>query len=290
MPGEAEEGAGTIRIAGEGVAAELAPAAGGRLARLTFGARDALAPLGPWSVGGRRWPKGGAYPLIPFSNRIRNARLAFEGRAHRLEAHPDAAPHALHGPAHLDRWRLAEADGGAATLELERLADAHWPWAIAARQRFSCAGAGFVVTLTLENRDVTAMPAGLGWHPYFAFPPGSRIAHDSARAWEADDEFLPTRRQQAIAGGEAPAEGTFYLSRWTAVDLDLAGLRLRMTADPLFDHLVLHRPPGGLYYCAEPVSHLADAFNLADEGVAGVGARRLGPGESLSGAVRLAPF
>ena len=52
-------------------------------------------------------------------------------------------------------------------------------------------------------------------------------------------------------------------------------------------NLVLHVPVGAPYACIEPVTHVADAFNLAAAGVEGTGARVLQPGETLAGLVRL---
>jgi aldose 1-epimerase len=61
-----------------------------------------------------------------------------------------------------------------------------------------------------------------------------------------------------------------------------------VTSAPPLDFLVLHAPAGTPYACLEPVSHAADAFNLAANGIAGAGARRLAPGEILAGRVRIA--
>ena len=65
------------------------------------------------------------------------------------------------------------------------------------------------------------------------------------------------------------------------------GARLRMAADAAFGHLVVHRPDNLAYLCVEPVSHVADGFNLAARGAAGTGARLLAPGESMGGTIRL---
>jgi aldose 1-epimerase len=61
-----------------------------------------------------------------------------------------------------------------------------------------------------------------------------------------------------------------------------------LQADPLFGHLVVHRPDPPHYLCLEPVSHVANGFNLADAGVAGTGTRMLAPGESMGGQIRIA--
>ena len=64
------------------------------------------------------------------------------------------------------------------------------------------------------------------------------------------------------------------------------GVCLRVEADPVFGHLVVHRLDTLAYLCLEPVSHVADSFNLATRGVADTGTRWLAAGESLAGAMR----
>ena len=71
------------------------------------------------------------------------------------------------------------------------------------------------------------------------------------------------------------------------IPLDLPdGAHLSITCDPVFGHLVVHRPPSGAYLCVEPVSHVANGFNLAARGVAETGTRFLEPGETLQGQIR----
>ena len=50
---------------------------------------------------------------------------------------------------------------------------------------------------------------------------------------------------------------------------------------------LLHRPPQPLYLCLEPVTHVADAFNLAAQGQADTGTVLLAPGESFSASLTI---
>ena len=83
---------------------------------------------------------------------------------------------------------------------------------------------------------------------------------------------------------------THYVGGWNGVaGLDLpAGARLRVTADAVFRHLVVHRPDNTAYLCLEPASHVANGFNLAARGVPDTGTRLLAPGEAMGGTVRFA--
>ena len=55
------------------------------------------------------------------------------------------------------------------------------------------------------------------------------------------------------------------------------------------DFLVVYSPAGEDYFCAEPVSHCTDAFNLARQGRRDTGMLTLGPRATLGVSVRFRP-
>ena len=271
------------------VSAELAPLHGGRLSALRVsgpdGTQDLVPPLTPWTAPERSWPKEGAYPLFPYSNRIRNAVVRHGGRAFAIRPHPAAAPHSLHGPAHLKPWRVEEADQRHATLVLDYAPDADWPWAFQARQVFALSDDGLTVSLSIRNDANEPAPAGMGWHPYFICGRDAIFRHDAQRLWRIGADHV-TDGMSAPYNGEIA--DNLYLSEWsraTLVHPDGSGVTIE--ADATLGHLVLHRPAVGDYACIEPVSHVADGFNLANDSVEGAGLRVLQPAETLAGTVRL---
>lgn len=279
----------TIRFSNDVLAVTLAPEFGGRLATLRLktrdGERDLAPPLTRWTDDPLRWPKAGAYPLVPYSNRVAHALLKTSGRALPLRAHPDAAPHTLHGPGHLRAWSVATSDAKGAELILSSSADADWPWAYEARQRFSLDGARLRLSMEIRNCSDEAFPAGLGWHPYLIFGAGAKLHHDARSRWPFDADYVSTgAREPASSDGRR----TDYLSDWRSVRLTRAdGVTIDIDADPIFDHLVLHRPDTDAYACVEPVTHASNGFNLAAQGVADTGTRILQPGETMGGEIRL---
>jgi aldose 1-epimerase len=62
-----------------------------------------------------------------------------------------------------------------------------------------------------------------------------------------------------------------------------------MTAESPLDYLVVFTPPGRSFFCAEPVSHVTDAFNLAEAGRADTGRQVLEPGATIEAAITLVP-
>jgi aldose 1-epimerase len=284
-----------LEISAGPLSAAFAPELGGRLARLshsgTGGRQELVIPLAGWGDDPLRWPKAGAYPLVPYSNRIAAGRLRIGARSLSLQPHPDATPHSLHGPAQLRPWRLADHGADHLAMEIDYAADADWPWCFQARQAFRLDPGGLDLTLSITNADETVMPAGLGWHPYFSLPQGSAVRHDAQVWWPYDADSLSHGDSVRIeaAGDPLAEQDSAYLSEWRRTVLaGGAGPRLTLTADGLFEHLVIHHPPDRAYVCIEPVSHVSDGFNLAAAGVAGTGTRYLEPGETLSGRIRLA--
>lgn len=281
--------------------ARLLPAAGGRISALRLQplgsdkAMDVLHPYPEDFFDPLRWGKGGIYPLMPYSNRIAQARLRVDDADVALAPHPDAVPHTLHGNAHALPWDLQSRGADHAVMVLDAARSAAWPWHYTARMELQLAPSTLVATLTIVNADTRRMPAGLGLHPYFRHQSDAAIGYRPGSIWPPTPEFLAVAaRAPAPAEIHVPARGlragglTDYVGGWdgkATVELP-EGEVLDIDADPLFSHLVVHRPDALTYLCLEPVSHVADGFNLAAQGVAGTGTHWLAPGESLSGTMR----
>ncbi|WP_019450044.1 aldose 1-epimerase [Cupriavidus sp. BIS7] len=278
----------------------VAPAAGGRMASFTttradHSVIDWLAPMPEHAMSegfpAYAWPKAGSYPLLPFSNRIRDARFHWQGRTIVLPAHP-GQPHAMHGFGHVRAWTVAEQGTSSITLTLGHTpAGDDWPWPLTARQVLALTPDGLDATLTIRNDGNSTMPVGGGFHPFFARVPGLRIQFDAAHMWPADAGGVAIGRTE-VGGHECFASErqlpdtdlSVYFSGWTrtAIVQRPDGARLTMRADAGLEHFVLHAPGHSDFVCLEPVSHVADAVNLAASGWEGTGLREIGPGESVS--------
>ena len=300
MP-EAATFPGDLVLRAGSACAVLRPAAGGRVCSLSLARADGspvelLFPYSAQGVDPLRWAKGGIYPLLPYSNRIANAQLQTPEGVVALSQHPDAAPHTLHGPAHGMAWTVLAHDASSATLALDHAASAAWPWHFRSEMRFTLSAHALQMDVRLTNLDARSMPAGLGWHPYFRHEPQALLRYQASRWWDSDADFLalssrPLPAGESFATARALREGTMtdYLSGWDGrLDLSLPeGDVVQLQTGPMLSHLVVHRPPQGGYLCIEPVSHVANGFNLAARGVAGTGSVQLARGESISGPMTL---
>lgn len=268
------------------------PNAGGRIARLQVREHglELLQPIDPaQTFDPLNWPKGGAYPLLPYSNRIADAQLHFGGQTHALPAHPQAAPHTLHGISHTLAWTVQTSSPTHAHLSVE-YSGAHWPWPIRAEQHFTLEGTALKVRLVLTNLGETPMPGGLGLHPYFQAHPQMQVSFSSRRQWQITADYLASGAfteqavdQQLVAANWQTQPYAAYLSQWEGMArLDYPQGRLQLQADAPLSHLVVFAPAGAPYVCLEPVSHLANGFNLHPQLGDLTGLHTLQPGDSLT--------
>lgn len=282
----------------------LVPALGGRITACYLQGKDGLVqsvlqPYPETHTDLDVWAKGGLYPLVPYSGRIRDARLRHGGRVWPLEPYP-ASPHTLHGIAHRRPWVLAEHNGRHAVLTYRHRCDPHWPWDFDATLTVALSADTLSVDLRLCHLGEGEMPAGIGLHPYLLHDPRECIRYRADPAWPFDADYLalgaaPPKRgetEQGIGPSDCSAgEVTRFHAGWhgplEVLDCVTGLPRLRLQARGAFDQLVIHRPAAARYVCVEPVSHVADGFNLAAAGVGGTGIRVLAPGMCLQGGVEI---
>lgn len=105
--------------------------AGGRVLRwstaLASGRHDWLVPVDAQEWPADAWPKGGIFPLIPFSNRIRAGAFRAGERAVALDRYP-GQPHALHGFGQENAWRITSQEADEIAMEYTHEAGARgWP-------------------------------------------------------------------------------------------------------------------------------------------------------------------
>jgi len=287
--------AGRLRLA-------LSPEAGGSIARfdalLDGGAVSLLRPADAAALAARDATRTGCFPMVPYSGRIADGRLATAQGWLTLPANHPRFPVPIHGQGWIAPWQVAEQSASHAVL-VHDWAGETWPFAYRATQRFALTPQALTVTLRLENRSRQPMPAGLGLHPYFPRSPRTRLTATVERVWINDERTLP-RELVAVPPAwrfdgravDAPALDNCFAG-WDGearIDWPETGAGLIMTADAPCGHLVVYVPPGADFLCVEPVSHASGAFALAAAGIEGTGARTLAPGDSLETRVTFTPI
>jgi aldose 1-epimerase len=282
-----------ISLAHADLTLELLPDLGAAVATLRHQGRDVLRPT---PAGASDPFETAAFALVPFANRIAGGIFRLSGREVRIERNAPGQAHPLHGHGWRRPWRIDSVERDRVALSFEHAADS-WPWRYAATQILTLQADRLEVALSLENRDSSAMPAGLGWHPYFHKGAGALLEAQLQGVWLTDEECLPTRLAAASRFGEWGRGDALARSElidhchtgWSGtarILLPEARLRLTLSASPALRWLHLYSPPDKDCFCVEPVSHMPNAVNRPEPpGVTGL--ELLEPGECLDARVTL---
>jgi aldose 1-epimerase len=247
------------------LAVDLAPQSGGSIARFRFGDTvDLLRPMTPAAIASGRGNDAACYPLVPFSNRIANGHLTFNGEAIRLEPNWPGVRHPMHGEGWARPWQVAAHDGRTAEIVHAHDGSTGWPFRYRAHQSFRLDEDGLKVRMSIENLERRTVPAGLGLHPFFVRDADTELQFRAAAVWLGDEEVLPTER---IA---VPAVWDYTAARTVEAGLDNcfdgwdgcavitwpgSRLRLELQASTPFRHAVVYTPANQPFFSFEPVSH-----------------------------------
>lgn len=250
-----------ITLRAEGYEARIAPAAGGRLASLDWigagGSRPLLVPMDGQHFDPHNWPKAGAFPMIPFANRLATEGFSFRGKQVRPQPGPQGF--ALHGLAHRRPWQVITQKADFALLQLEHKPDDYWPWAFTAKQSIHLSEQGLSLTLSVRNDSSEPMPLSIGWHPYHPVERGFNAPELLMRAKSRHDLDLQGRAVETRSAplfGMGPGE-TAAFSGWDGtvkLRTDAAGVTAITCSGTR--RVVLHAPATGVYVCIEPVTQL----------------------------------
>ena len=298
--------AGLLELAAADARVVLAPHVGGAIASLAWRGRDVLRPGSADALAASDVRALACYPLVPYSNRIADARFAFGGRTYVLARNFGEHPHAIHGVGWQRAWSVDASTQDSARLTLvhdatDADARSAWPWSFRATQAFALSAradgsATLQVTLTLESSAQEPFPFGLGWHPYFTKAADARLQFLASSVWLNGPTQLPLERAPippAWRFDTARAADGVVLDQvfndWTgkATLAQEGAMRFTLEADRACDRLVVYAPQGREFVCLEPVTHETDAFNRTARGAVNTGMRVLGPAEAFSCTMRL---
>jgi aldose 1-epimerase len=241
---------------------------------------DNVPILRPASAGANHAGQCAAFPLVPYSNRIGQGHLRWEGENYTVSNGFNAEPHALHGVGFMRAWTVVERSSQALVLLLLHEPDAYWPFAFEAEQRFELMDDGLRHTLRARNTDIRSQPMGLGWHPYFVRRPGVTLDLQVHTQWISGDDVLP--REPKVVGGLHGSVDAMRLDHCFEVAGSvalMADTELRTTLESDSRYWVVFTPPNADFFCVEPVSHLNNAVQQAQPLAHGLVA--LAPGEAI---------
>ncbi|MBK8084200.1 MAG: hypothetical protein IPK28_10400 [Devosia sp.] len=210
---------------------------------------------------------------------------------------PGGQPHATHGNGWQLSWSVTERSALSCAISLDHAAASpDWPYVFRATQRFTLSETSLRVDLELENRDYRAMPAGLGWHPYFPLRANTKLAFSASSVWQTDSELLPTSKvpvpekwnftkSKSVAGTRLNHCFTDW-SRQAQIAIDTHLPQLTLAASGEFSSAIVYAPEGSDFFAFEPVTHMPDAISRP-EATVGEAMTTLQLGERLAGAIEL---
>lgn len=254
----------------------LSPGAGARMTALTWfdgqHERHLLVPCDDTaSFDPHDWPKTGAFPMAPFTNKLENGTFTWNGREIALPT-PADSPHAMHGLAHRKPWTLVRATSEHAALRYRhKPADEGWPWSFDLEMDVVVSAEHVQVHLQIRNTSSESMPAGLGWHPFHpaagaaltlnaagrhdAGPQGLAVLKPSTRPAPATRRSLDNLAAQSTVFEQWDGRFSLTLEQRLAIDVEATG------ASHLFCHVPLH----ARHVCLEPVTLMPGALRQYSE-------------------------
>lgn len=253
-----------LTLTGDGLEVQLAPAAGGRIAQIRVDGVEQLIAAEEVGEATIAW---GCYPMVPWVGRIRGGRFAFAGREWSLPKNLQG--HAIHGVGFAMPWRVDSHAHDEAVLSLDLPADDHWPFAGMARQHIRVEGRRLHLTLSVQAGE-HAMPAELGWHPWFRKP--DRLDFQPRAIYPRDAQGIATLPLASPPAG--PWDDCFLHDG--EIVLHRGAQRLRLVSE--CRHWVVYDGTAHAT-CVEPQTGPPDAFTLAP--------RVLAPGETLQASFML---
>ncbi|WP_282295764.1 aldose epimerase [Stenotrophomonas sp. PS02289] len=237
----------------------LAPEAGGRIAQIRYDGVDWLVDAQEAGAAAIAW---GCYPMVPWAGRIRRGRFQFDDKTYALPINFES--HAIHGVGFTRPWQIHRIEADAATLSLALPKDEYWPFGGTATQVMQLSPDSLRLQLAVQA-DQHAMPAVLGWHPWFRKP--DRLQFAPTGMYPRDGEGIAVL--PVINAPPGPWDDCF-VSHGEVV-LETGAQRLHLHADT--DHWVVYDAAPHAT-CVEPQTGPPDGFTLAPN--------RLEPGERLA--------
>ena len=294
---------------------------------------EKLLEQGDDEFGNQIFKMGGAI-LLPFANRIRGKVSAdgktitatVAGKTVTLPANwsgnnPGAEKHAIHGLMRRSQFQNVRVQDGTKESTVSGALhagnfDGHWLSDTDVKVETTLSHDAFEMAVTAKNVGHEPLPMGIGWHPYFVLPGGSRqqvrlhLPSGTRAVMNNYDDTFTTGQRVPVKGTpydfSAPggrALGAQYLDdnfsdlnynaegQTVSEIIDPAakyGLRL-ITLSPQIKSIQVYAPPQKNFVAIEPQFNLPDPYN-PDWGSVDTGMVLLQPGQSVTWRVRLELF
>jgi len=271
-------------------AVDISPDAGASILKFSHDGQDMMRSTNDRDNSSKSALQTACFPLVPYSNRIRDGRFTFEGEEIDLSSANAAFKHALHGTGWLNSWRVKMRSETVCQCDYRPTTNV-WPWAYRAEQLFELSDQKLCVKLSITNESDRNMPCGLGLHPYFPNVSKASLQFDMDGVWIGDEDVLPRNwaaappnwdfnTQRTLLGADIDNCFTGFNSQ-AQIQWKDKRFGLKIKTDKSVQFAVVYVPPNEDYFCFEPVTHMNDAANWS-KSLEGTGWQSLAPGETFT--------
>jgi aldose 1-epimerase len=284
------------RLAVGSLSLDLVPGIGGSVAAFRHDLTDILRPLSKADLVSGNVLGTAMFPMVPYANRISGNAFQFRGKTYRLEANNPPERFNVHGTGWRSAWTIEVLTDAVARMSLS-VDDGRDPFRYRAQQLFALDDGGLSVRIGLCNTGAETMPFGFGLHPWFPRDADATLTFNALSFYPEGPDHV------ALDPMDVPVAFDFSTSRllpdqWCNNDFGgwggaavlgfpARGFVVKLSADPIFRHLMIYADPAQPFYCVEPQTNAAGAFcrvGSADEPTEGV--LILEPGQEAEGIIR----
>jgi aldose 1-epimerase len=267
---------------------DVVPAVGGSIGAWIVHGQEMMRAATLGGIEARDPYRMASFPLVPYSNRIADARFVWDGNIMSLAQNFPPEPHAIHGVGFQRAWQVVAHTRQSVELALNHRPDAGWPWAFEARQRITLADELLTLHLSAVNRHSRAVPLTFAHHPYFPRA-GAQLEFNAEGVWLVGDDHLPSRWTKTAGAFDYSqglsvenAEVDHCFTGWSGVariGWPAKPWTLEITGSHQLRNAVVYIRRELDAFCFEPVVHINDALNRqADMPV-------IQPGESFTSSI-----
>ena len=273
-----------ISINAHGFELDVAPDAGGGIARLDWQGLPLLREALAGAVADRDSLGLSCFPMTPYISRITDGVLTWGEVTTHIAPNMAGCSHPLHGVGWRKPWMVMTQTHSHIALQLDHTSDADWPWSFTTRQDFTLYADHFKHCLSVTSQDRRSFPTSLGPHPYF-HAKDATITFKADALWEISGESLPTHMARpavvdTLATGVAATsldldhcfegwDGQAHIS-WPSHAVRVQAICA--IDDTIFPctRLQLYTPKGENFFCLEPVTARCVAFTTSNPSRHGV--------------------
>lgn len=245
--------------------ADILPAYGANLIRLTYGSRDILRTP-PTIAALQDAPRLYGMPLLFPSNRIEHGRFTFAGKTWQLPINEEGRDNHIHGLLNDASFVIDSCSADQLACHFDNLGD-RFPFPCRFELLFKLGVEGLRLDLTVTNIGQQNLPVSLGVHTTFVKPAWFQVP--VVRHWEIDSEHIPTGQLLALN----PQERSYRDGCWLEHQ-DIAGFYtsggqtallddIAYTVSPDYDQWIVYNAGGREdFFCVEPQVGQVNSLNV----------------------------